>query len=63
MEETKYPLQIPKVQRKQDIDYLKFYEDNAPIKKEKSKKSHKLNDSSKRSKKSTLLKMSEEERK
>ncbi|CAD8212499.1 unnamed protein product [Paramecium octaurelia] len=65
LEETRFPTKQPKVTHKQDqIDYLKFYEENAPPKQEKSKKSYKIQDTSKRSKQSAMIKsMSEDERK
>ncbi|CAD8111991.1 unnamed protein product [Paramecium sonneborni] len=65
LEETRYPAKQPKItHHKEQIDYLKFYEENAPTKQEKSRKSYKMHDQSKRSKQSTILKnMSEDERK
>ncbi|CAD8122362.1 unnamed protein product [Paramecium sonneborni] len=65
LEETRYPAKPTKITHNRDqIDYLKFYEENAPSKQEKSKKSYKMLDNSKRSKQSALLKsMSEDERK
>ncbi|CAK57366.1 unnamed protein product (macronuclear) [Paramecium tetraurelia] len=65
LEETRYPIKPPKITHNKDqIDYLKFYEENAPSKQEKSRKSYKIQDSSKRSKPSTMIKnMSEDERK
>ncbi|CAD8195762.1 unnamed protein product [Paramecium pentaurelia] len=65
LEETRYPAKPPKITHNKDqIDYLKFYEENAPSKQEKSRKSYKIQDNSKRSKQSAMLKnMSEDERK
>ncbi|CAD8209407.1 unnamed protein product [Paramecium pentaurelia] len=65
LEETRYPIKAPKISHnKEQIDYLKFYEENAPSKQEKSRKSYKIQDNTKRSKQSAMIKnMSEDERK